>query len=90
MMVLEKYDRWIDIFSDLVSLKILFYLRDFNPNVLATVLEKEFGIGRNQLDKKINELIEAGLVKVASESPIGFSLTPYGRIGTDRALKLVD
>ena len=87
-LALETYENWVSIFSDRNCLKILLYLKDYNPNVRLVEMEKKLNMKRGTLDKKITALIEAGLVKIAAETPTGFSLTDYGRVGTNRLLAL--
>lgn len=90
MMIIEKYDRWIGIFSDSDYLKVLFYLKEYNPHVLFSELQKQLGIDHKILDNKLNELIEAGLIEITSEAKTGYTLTISGCVGVNRALDLVE
>lgn len=76
----KSFDDIKNLMNDENSLKILFYLREFNPNVSIANLEKNIGINEKGVKEKINQLIEFGIVEFGIvEGKELFKLTKDGR-----------
>lgn len=64
------------ILNDKNSLRILFYLREYNPNVSIEELNKELNISIEEIKDKLNELEEVGMI---IHSNFLYSLSDEGR-----------
>ncbi|MDO8643252.1 MAG: winged helix-turn-helix domain-containing protein [Candidatus Woesearchaeota archaeon] len=75
-MVTLKFDEWIKAMGDVNTLKILFYLLEFNPNVTVQDLQKNLSISIEAIKEKLKRLEELKII-VCSESK--YSLSQDGR-----------
>lgn len=75
-MVAIKLDEWIKAMSDANTLKILFYLREFNPNVTAEDLHKNLSIPLEEINEKLKRLEELKIVLCLNSK---YSLSTDGR-----------
>ncbi len=69
-----NFKKWIDMMEDKETMKMLFYLREFNPN--ATIEDiKQLEINEENIKKKLNNL--KGLEMVEYNNPY-FKLSDRG------------
>lgn len=69
-------DEWIKAMSDRDTLRILFYLREFNPNVTIADLHKNLSIAIVDIEEKLKRLEELGIV---THLDLKYSLSLDGR-----------
>ena len=71
-----NFPELINIVNDKVVLKILFYLREFNPNVSVSDLCKNLALEEDTVKDRLNRLQELGIV---SNTNAMYQLTADGR-----------
>ncbi len=55
-------EEWTNVMKDGETLKILFYLREFNPSVTVDDLNKNLEIQEEEIKEKLNRLEDLGIV----------------------------
>ena len=78
-MKMEKInsEKWVEATRDSNNLEILFYLKQFNPDVTVQDLEKNIGMEKEKIENKLEELEDLGIVE---KSNSGFKLSERGRV----------
>ena len=71
-----NFSELVNIVNDKAVLKILFYLREFNPNVSVNDLCTNLALEENTVKDKLNKLQELGIV---SNTNAMYQLTTDGR-----------
>lgn len=71
------FEKWIDVMKDKEILKILFFLQEFNPNVTTEDLKKNLNIEEQNLNKKLTELENLGIIEQINSM---FRLTKEGKV----------
>jgi len=81
----QFFGKWVDSITDYDSIRILLYLRQYNPDVKMEDLEKELGMDKKNLALKIANLIDIRMVKYEND---GYRLTYSGRIAVNKLMSM--
>ena len=76
-MTTSDFDELTNLMADDITLKILFYLREFNPNVTIDDLVKTLDSEKKDVEERLDKLEKLGII---TKSDSKYRLTSDGKI----------